>query len=142
LPIRIPIYAGGLGILAGDIVQEAGAEGRNFHAYGMVYHQSFTSGDPDTRTMSQRLEAEGFAIIGGEDGKARTIEVTVEDQPVKVVAWRKAFGTASLTLLDTKVRGNPGPIRQITDHLYDGRQRHDVAAADCPRAGSNCPDGC
>jgi len=117
----LPIYAGGLGILAGDIVQEAGAEGRNFHAYGMVYHQSFTSGDPDTRTMSQRLEAEGFAIIGGENGKAREIEVTVEDQPVKVVAWRKAFGTASLTLLDTNVHGNPGTIRQITDHLYDGR---------------------
>ena len=115
----LPIYAGGLGILAGDIVQQAGSEGREFNAYGMVYYQSFTAGDPDRREMPERLEAEGFTIVSKND-EVLIILVSVEGRPVKVKAWRKAFGSASLTLFDTHVTGNTPETCAITNHLYDG----------------------
>ncbi len=115
----LPIYAGGLGILAGDIVQEAGAEQRDFHAVGLVYHEAFTAGDTDNRSIISRLSAEGFEIVKGDDGQPLTVQVPVGTEQVAVRAWRKMYDTASLLLLDTRVEGNSPEAQKITNHLYD-----------------------
>jgi starch phosphorylase len=115
----LPIYAGGLGILAGDTVQEAGAEGKSFYALGLVYHEAFTAGEADTRPMTERLRAEGFQLLRGEDGKLVTARVRLGDETVAVQAWRKQFGSANLLLLDTRVHQNSEATWHITDRLYD-----------------------
>lgn len=115
----LPIYAGGLGILAGDTVMEAGSEKADFHAFGLVYHEAFTAGDTDTRPMTERLQAEGFALLTTAGTSPRLVEVMVGGEPVMVQAWRKNYGPASLTLLDTRLAANHGETARITDHLYD-----------------------
>lgn len=117
---NLPIYAGGLGILAGDTVQEAGAEERDFYALGLVYHETFTPGDTDTEPMIGRLSGNGFRIVSGADGQPLTVTVPIEDEVVEIRAWLKDFGTAKLILLDTRVESNSERAQQITNHLYDG----------------------
>ena len=117
----LPIYAGGLGILAGDVVMEAGAENLDFHAFGLVYHQAFTSGDDDKRPMTERLLAEGFARVVGADGRPLALKVPVGKDQVAVGAWRRPYGRTSLTLLDTDIEDNTAEWREVSQHLYDGR---------------------
>ena len=116
----LPIYAGGLGILAGDIVQEAGAEGRDFHAVGLVYHEAFTAGEADTRPMVERLRSEGFEVVAEEDGRPIIISQIIDGHEVAIQAWRKSYGTSSLILLDTRLPTNSPEDWKITNHLYDG----------------------
>ncbi len=116
----LPIYAGGLGILAGDIVQEAGAEGRDFHAVGLVYHEAFTAGESDTRPIVERLRAEGFEVAAEDDGRPIILNVAIGGARVAIQAWRKSYGTSSLILLDTRLPTNSPEDWRITNHLYDG----------------------
>ncbi|HSX02055.1 MAG TPA: alpha-glucan family phosphorylase [Candidatus Saccharimonadia bacterium] len=115
----LPIYAGGLGILAGDTVQEAGAQGRSFHAFGLVYHEAFTAGDTDNRPIMGRLSADGFEIVRNDANQPLILEIPVSGEMVKVRAWRKYYQTACLTLLDTRLEDNSPGAQKITNHLYD-----------------------
>ncbi len=116
----LPIYAGGLGILAGDTVMEAGAEGRDFHALGLVYHEAFTPGDTDHRPMVERLRTEGFEVISETiGGKPIILTIPLGNDKVSVQAWRKSYGTSSLILLDTRLPTNSTEDWRITNHLYD-----------------------
>jgi starch phosphorylase len=117
----LPIYAGGLGILAGDIVQESGAEDLNLHAFGLVYHEAFTMGDHDTRPITQRLQDEGFSLIQDVDNKPILIPVLFGGRTIDVQGWRRDYGPTSLTLFDTKVVSNSPEDQEITDRLYDSR---------------------
>jgi len=117
----LPIYAGGLGILAGDAVMEAGSEKLDFHAFGLVYHQAFTPGDDDQRPMEERLIDEGFCRVADVGGKPLVLQVRIDDQKIAVAAWRKRFGATTLTLLDTDIAENPPRWRELSQHLYDGR---------------------
>jgi alpha-glucan phosphorylase-like protein len=117
---NLPIYAGGLGILAGDTVQEAGLQNRSFYALGLIYHEAFTTGDPDTTPMTSRLGTDGFSIMTDADHQPLTVMIPLDDELVKVRAWRKSYGTAQLILLDTHVEGNSDAAQALTDHLYDG----------------------
>ena len=109
----LPIYAGGLGILAGDVIMEAGAENLDFHSFGIVYHQAFTAGDDDRRPMAERLMAEGFCRVVGDDDQPLALKIPIGEDQVAVGAWRRSYGRASLTLLDTDIPENPA--------AYDGR---------------------
>jgi glycogen phosphorylase len=117
---NLPIYAGGLGILAGDTVQEAGLQNRSFSALGLVYHEAFTAGDPDTTPMSSRLGTDGFSLMTDADHQPLSVTIPLDEELVKVRAWCKAYGTARLILLDTHVEGNSVAAQALTDHLYDG----------------------
>lgn len=123
----LPIYAGGLGILAGDAVQQAGLDNRDFHAIGLVYHQAFTGSDPDSRPLTERLMLEGFEIIVNEIGEEIMVSAPVSDRVVRAQAWRKKFGTAELLLLDTNVELNSESDRKITNYLYDADQDVKIA---------------
>ena len=115
----LPIYAGGLGILAGDAVQQAGLDGRDFHAIGLVYHKAFTGGDPDARPLTVRLQMEGFEVVQDANGVALLVSAPVEGRVVRAQAWRKTFNSAELLLLDTNIEDNTEVDRGITNHLYD-----------------------
>ncbi len=80
---RLPIYAGGLGVLAGDVVLQAQKDGICLTAVGLRYNLS-----------TEQLTACGFALI------SQTVTIEVGSEEVLVRAWEKKFGSATLLLLD------------------------------------------
>lgn len=114
----MPIYAGGLGVLAADMVLEAGSQNRKFYAMGLVYHLAFTGDDPDQRPMTQRLASGGFAVARDVTGNALLASVQVAERTVMMQAWVKTWGETRLILLDTNISQNAPLDRAICDRLY------------------------
>src|SRR5206468_4068435 len=90
----LPIYSGGLGILAGDIRKEASDLGLPMVGVGLLYWQG---------SYHQRLDPSGWqhdywteidhaalpiALVTGEDGEPLTVTVPVRDREVVVQVWR------------------------------------------------------
>jgi starch phosphorylase len=114
----MPIYAGGLGVLAADMVLEAGAQNRDFQAVGLVYHLAFTGDDPDQRPMTARLDNNGFEVARDATGKPLLAWVNIAGRPVAMQAWVKSWGKTRLILLDTNLQQNLPADRAICDRLY------------------------
>lgn len=114
----LPIYAGGLGILAADIVLEAASQNLQWCSVGLVYHEAFTGDDPDQRTIVERLSANGFELAVTENGERLTVEVPVGRRDVTLQAWIKRWGRTSLVLLDARLPENDERDQQLSDHLY------------------------
>jgi glycogen phosphorylase len=129
--VSLPIYSGGLGALAGDLVKEASDQALPFVAVGLMYRKGY---------FRQRIDAGGWqheywidtdperlpaALVTGEDGEPLTIEVPIFDAAVTARIWRVDVGRVPLFLLDTECPEN-GPLeRWITARLYvaDGDTR-------------------
>jgi starch phosphorylase len=122
----LPLYSGGLGILAGDHLKSASDLGLPLVAVGLLYHHGY---------FRQRLRRDGWQeeaystidvkdlplqLVRGEDGEAVHVELEMRGRPVRVRAWRVEVGRVPLYLLDTNVEGNDEIDRLITGHLYGG----------------------
>jgi glycogen phosphorylase len=120
----LPIYSGGLGALAGDILKEASDRALPLVAVGLLYRQGY---------FRQRIDAGGWqheywvdtdperlpaALVRGADGEPVTITVPVRDVEVTAQLWRVDVGRVPLLLLDTDRPENDLPARWITSRLY------------------------
>jgi glycogen phosphorylase len=120
----LPIYSGGLGALAGDLVKEASDHALPFVAVGLMYRKGYFRQRIDARgqqheywidTDPDRLPA---ALIRGDDSEPLTVRVPIHDTDVTARIWRADIGRVPLILLDTDTPEN-GPIeRWITARLY------------------------
>ncbi len=113
----LPIYAGGLGVLAGDMVIEAGAEDVPLVAFGVLYTHGFDT----VGQINGRLDpvAAGFELVKTDDGETLTAQVVCNDRVVMVQGWQKYYGHARLILLDTDHPQNIAEDQALTSHLYD-----------------------
>jgi glycogen phosphorylase len=124
--VSIPIYSGGLGILAGDILKEASDRGLPMVGLGLLYWQG---------SYHQRLDPTGWqhdywteidhaslpmALVRDDDGEPVTVSVPVRGREVVVQAWRVDVGRVPLYLLDTRRQENDVLDRWITGRLYVG----------------------
>jgi glycogen phosphorylase len=127
----VPIYSGGLGVLAGDHVKSASDLDIPLVAIGLFYGHGY---------FRQRLDSSGWqqedylptdvtrlpmepAI--GADGVPVEIQVDTRRGWIKAKVWRMKVGRIDLLLLDSNVEGNLPEDRQLTSQLYggDGRNR-------------------
>ncbi|MEI8232726.1 MAG: alpha-glucan family phosphorylase [bacterium] len=121
----LPIYAGGLGILAGDYVREAGDQGIPLTAVGIYYAQGFTRKElsPEGRVVDlhdgKSAEEAGLTLVKNEKGEVVYITMPTQDREIKVRAWIYEYKTVKVYLLDTKAEGNSEQDQHITDTLYD-----------------------
>lgn len=114
---NLPIYAGGLGVLSGDMVLEAGSEGVPLVAFGTMYAYGFdTAGERNGRLDPL---AAGFELLKGASGDTLTASVVCNDRVVLVQGWQKTYGSARIILLDTDNPNNSPDDRQFTHQLYD-----------------------
>ena len=120
----IPIYAGGLGILAGDICKEASDLGLPMVGIGFMYPQGY---------FHQRISADGWQeeiyrqldfsetpitpVLSSQWGKTLA-EVQLDNRPVHIGAWQIQVGRTTLYLLDTNVEENTPQDRQLSARLY------------------------
>ena len=119
----LPIYSGGLGVLAGDYLKAASELGVPLVGIGLFYRRGYFQQrlDADDRqtehyplTDTSRLPLELVPM-------APVVELADDDGglvPVRLSVWRVRVGRASLFLLDTHVEGNPDWA--VTDTLYGG----------------------
>jgi starch phosphorylase len=122
----MPIYSGGLGALAGDILKEASDQALPFVAVGLMYRRGYFRQRIDVsgwqqeywvQTDPERLPA---ALVSGPDGQALHVTVPIGEHDVTAQIWRVDVGRVPLYLLDTEIPENDRISRWITSRLYDG----------------------
>ena len=125
----LPLYGGGLGVLAGDVVKAASDLALPFVTMSLFYRQGY---------FHQRLDSEGWqveywrateierlpaALVCNGQHQPLTVSISVHGRPVKIQIWRVDFGRVPLFLLDTDRPDNHPIDRLITARLYVG-DRH------------------
>jgi glycogen phosphorylase len=122
----LPIYAGGLGALAGDLLKQASDRGLPLVGVSLMYGQGYFRQDVD-RTGWQRErwvdtdpDRVPAALVTGDDGRPVTVTVPIWDVEVTAQVWRVDVGRVPLFLLDADRPENAGPARGITSRLYVG----------------------
>lgn len=124
----LPIYSGGLGVLAGDHVKEASDLGLPFVGVGFLYPQGyFTQRIARDGTQEATYEKVRFSDVPasaatGPDGKEVEISVDLPGRRVYAKIWRIQIGRNPLFLLDTDVADNAPGDRELSARLYGGNQ--------------------
>jgi starch phosphorylase len=131
--VSMPIYSGGLGALAGDLLKEASDCAVPMVAVGLMYRKGYFRQRIDAGgwqheywvdTDPQRLPA---ALVTGPDERPLTIEVPIYDADVTAQIWRVDVGRIPLFLLDTDLPENGAVERWITARLYESDEHIRVA---------------
>lgn len=115
----LPTYAGGLGVLAGDLVRQAGDDAWDLVAFGPAYRHNVAVKTDHTTPLEQQLSDHGFRLLTGRDGKELVVKVELAEQDTAVRVWERKFGTARLLLLDTDFAPNSAISRNLMANLYD-----------------------
>jgi starch phosphorylase len=125
----LPIYGGGLGILAGDLLKTASDLAVPMIGVGLFFREGY---------FHQRLDHGGWqheywtpndfeqlpaALVTGPDGHPLSVEIAMRGRAVRIQIWRVDVGRVPLYLLDTDRPDNHPIDRWITDRLYIG-DRH------------------
>ncbi|HEY3927455.1 MAG TPA: glycogen/starch/alpha-glucan phosphorylase, partial [Candidatus Koribacter sp.] len=136
----LSIFAGGLGILAGDHLKSASDLGLPLVGIGLLYQQGYFKQLLSQAGWQQEShEANDFdnlplAKVLGNDGKPLRVDLDLAGRRVYVEVWRVQVGRLKLFLLDTNIDANARPEdRDITDQLYGGDPRDAYPAGDCAR---------
>ncbi len=122
----LPIYSGGLGVLAGDTIKSAGDLGIPFVGITLLYRLGYFSQYLNSDGWQQeRYPVNDYSNMPVErvragNGAPVVISVPMADRTVKAAVWRLPVGRASLLLLDANLPDNPPEDRMITDQLYGG----------------------
>jgi glycogen phosphorylase len=124
----LPIYSGGLGVLAGDHMKSASELNVPMVGIGLLYQQGY---------FRQRLNADGWQLelfprndfanlpcqqVRDGSGAELTIDIDLAGHVVRAYVWRVRVGRIDLYLLDTNVPSNSPEDRHITAQLYGGDQ--------------------
>lgn len=124
----IPVYSGGLGVLAGDHLKSASDLGIPLCGVSLMYREGY---------FRQYLNAEGwqqerypendfFTLpllpVQDEQGKPLLVTVPLSNRQIKLRIWRVQVGRVPLYLLDGNIPENSVEDRAITAQLYGGDQ--------------------
>jgi starch phosphorylase len=122
----LPLYSGGLGVLAGDHLKSASDLGLPLVAVGLLYHYGY---------FRQRLNLVGWQeefygetdpaqlplhLLKADDGTPQLVTVSIRERNVSAQVWRVDIGRVPLYLLDTNIPANEETDRWVTGHLYGG----------------------
>jgi starch phosphorylase len=122
----LPIYSGGLGILAGDHCKAASDLGVPFIAVGLLYRQGYFTQTIDGQgAQIAHYTPTNFAnlpILPAQDKQGNAVYVHVElpGRSVRLKVWQAKAGHITLYLLDCDLPENTEHDRTITYHLYGG----------------------
>jgi starch phosphorylase len=124
----LPIYAGGLGVLAGDHCKEASDLGVPLVGVGFMYPQGYfrqrLSPDGWQEEVYERVDWDGAPVNLARtlDGKPCVVLVPLGTRTVLVQVWEVRLGGVRLLLLDTDLDQNAPWDRELSARLYGGGQ--------------------
>lgn len=125
----LPVYSGGLGVLAGDHIKSASDLDIPLVGIGLFYGQGY---------FRQRLDLHGWQreeyfetdlnqlpmeVAIGKDGRPVVVEIETRSGHILAKVWRVKVGRRDLLLLDSDVEGNAPEDRELTSRLYGGDLR-------------------
>jgi len=125
----LPIYSGGLGILAGDHLKSASDLGIPLIGIGLLYDQGY---------FSQRLNKDGWQeenyvdldinnlplqAVTDSSGQPLVVRIETRGGFLRARVWQVQVGRVRLLLLDSNVEGNSSEDRELTSRLYGGDNR-------------------
>jgi starch phosphorylase len=125
----LPIYSGGLGILAGDHCKGASDLHLPFVAVGLLYRQGYfrqtidRDGNQTAHYGDNDFDDMPIQPIRATDGSEMRVGVDFPGRTVWAKVWRAHVGTNSLYLLDTQLEENSEADRGIAYQLYGGDRR-------------------
>jgi glycogen phosphorylase len=120
----LPIYAGGLGILAGDTCKEASDLGLPLVGVGFMYpqgyfHQRISAGGWQEEVYRQLDFSEApITPITASRGRRALVKVELDNKSLSIAVWQVQVGRVSIYLLDTDIEENPPQDRQLSARLY------------------------
>jgi starch phosphorylase len=120
----LPMYAGGLGILAGDHLKEASDLGLPLVAMGFIYTQGYffqhisEDGWQESRRVTLRFEDLPVMPIIEENGEPLTVSVELAGRDLHARLWEIHVGRIPLYLLDSNIDINSEEDRGLTARLY------------------------
>lgn len=120
----LPIYSGGLGVLAGDHVKAASDLGLPFVAVGIAYQQGYFRQylNPDG-WQQERYPINDFynmpmQLVRQANGDPLIVTVDLPGRPVNIQVWKAQVGRVPLYLMDTNIPQRRREDEDITDALY------------------------
>lgn len=122
----LPLYSGGLGILAGDHLKSASDLNVPLVAVGLLYRfgyfrQRMRRDDwQEEQYRENHVDELALKSVSDETGQPLLIQVTMRGRVVHARVWRADVGRVQLYLLDTNVAENDSVDRLVTGHLYGG----------------------
>src|SRR5687767_313633 len=122
----LPMYSGGLGILAGDHCKAASDFQLPFIAVGLLYRQGYfvQTIDGEGRQRAEYHDSDfddvPIAPVRRGDGAELAIEIQFPGRKVLVKVWQAKVGHVTLYLLDTDLPENSERDRDIAHRLYGG----------------------
>ena len=127
----LPIYSGGLGVLAGDHVKSASDLDIPLVGVGLFYGQGYfrqwldRTGWQHEEYLPTDVSQLPMAPAISKNGQTVTIRIETRGASIAAKVWRVKVGRIDLLLLDTNVDGNTPEDRELTSRLYggDGRER-------------------
>ncbi len=122
----VPIYSGGLGVLAGDHLKSASDLGVPLVGVGLMYQKGYFRQYLNSDGWQQEhLEENDFyempqELVRSQDNKPIIIDINFPGRTVKAQIWQIKVGRINLYLLDTNIEKNHRADRLITTQLYGG----------------------
>jgi len=122
----VPIYSGGLGVLAGDHMKSASDLGLPLIGVGLLYQKGYfkqflnSDGWQQERYPTNDFYNMPIELLENPDGTPLMIQVELPGRPLTAQIWKMHVGRVEVLLLDTNVRDNRGEDQIITNQLYGG----------------------
>ncbi len=129
----LPLFAGGLGILAGDHLKSASNLNLPLAGVGLMYRRGYFRQylNPEGWQQESYPETDIYDLpvdqVRDDGDNELRISVVGPDGPIHAVVWKMMIGRIPLYLLDTNIQENPLPYREITSRLYAGDQKTRLA---------------
>ena len=129
----LPVYSGGLGILAGDHLKSASDLGVPLVGVGILYAQGYFRQRLDAegrqREVYEPLEPENRPLVPALDVDGREVFVSVElpGRELLLKVWKAEVGRVSVLFLDADIPDNAPEDRALTARLYGGDLRTRIA---------------
>jgi alpha-glucan phosphorylase-like protein len=124
----LPIYSGGLGMLAGDHLRSAADHDLDFVAVGFLWGEGYFrqvvhDGQQAAAYCPNQRERMAMKIVRGPDGSPVIARAPVGGGHIALQAWEVRIGKVRLFLLDADLEENPPELRAVTHRLYGGSTR-------------------
>jgi len=125
----LPVYSGGLGVLAGDHIKSASDLDIPLVGIGLFYGQGYfrqrldLGGWQREEYLKTDVNQMAMEVAIGKDGRPVVIEIETRSGRIRAKVWRVKVGRRDLLLLDSDVEGNAPEDRQLTSRLYGGDLR-------------------
>jgi starch phosphorylase len=128
----IPVYSGGLGVLAGDHLKSASDLGVPLVGVGLMYREGYFRQylNPDGWQQERYPENDFFNLPliqeNGADGRPLLVPIPLPGRAVQAKVWRIQVGRVPLYLLDCNIPQNHPDDRNITAQLYGGDKENRI----------------